>query len=42
MKHGKELDLVDIAANWYVDDLQTPMMFLKAASSNSLGIRQVS
>jgi peptidoglycan-N-acetylglucosamine deacetylase len=26
LKHGKEIDLVDIAANWYVDDLP-PMMF---------------
>lgn len=30
LKHGKEIDLVDIAANWYVDDLP-PMMFMKKA-----------
>jgi len=35
MKHGREVDLVDIAANWYVDDLP-PMMFIKA-SPNSHG-----
>jgi len=35
MTHGKEIDLVDIAANWYVDDLP-PMMFIKA-SPNSHG-----
>ena len=28
LKHGHEIDLVDIAANWYVDDLP-PMMFMK-------------
>ena len=28
LKHGKEIDLVDIGANWYVDDLP-PMMFMK-------------
>lgn len=28
LKHGYEIDLVDIAANWYVDDLP-PMMFMK-------------
>ncbi|GHH02526.1 polysaccharide deacetylase family protein [Pseudodonghicola xiamenensis] len=33
--HGKEIDLVDIAANWYVDDLP-PMMFIKK-SPNSHG-----
>lgn len=33
MKHGKEIDLVDIAANWYVDDLP-PMMFMKAAPNS--------
>lgn len=35
MKHGKEIDLVDIAANWYVDDLP-PMLFMKK-SPNSHG-----
>ncbi len=35
MKHGKEIDLVEIAANWYVDDLP-PMMFIKK-SPNSHG-----
>ncbi|HRO58753.1 MAG TPA: polysaccharide deacetylase [Burkholderiaceae bacterium] len=35
MKHGKEIDLVEIGANWYVDDLP-PMMFIKA-SPNSHG-----
>lgn len=35
MIHGKEIDLVDIAANWYVDDLP-PMMFIKN-SPNSHG-----
>lgn len=35
LKHGHEIDLVDIAANWYVDDLP-PMMFIKA-SPNSHG-----
>ncbi len=28
MKHGKEIDLVEIGANWYMDDLP-PMMFMK-------------
>ncbi len=28
MVHGKEIDLVEIGANWYVDDLP-PMMFMK-------------
>ena len=28
MRHGKEIDLVEIGANWYVDDLP-PMMFMK-------------
>ena len=28
LKHGQEIDLVDIGANWYVDDLP-PMMFMK-------------
>ncbi|MGB3304154.1 polysaccharide deacetylase family protein [Gordonia sp. (in: high G+C Gram-positive bacteria)] len=35
MVHGKEIDLVEIGANWYVDDLP-PMMFMKA-SPNSHG-----
>lgn len=33
--HGKEINLVEIGANWYVDDLP-PMMFIKA-SPNSHG-----
>ncbi|HLR12971.1 MAG TPA: polysaccharide deacetylase, partial [Burkholderiaceae bacterium] len=33
--HGQEIDLVEISANWYVDDLP-PMMFIKA-SPNSHG-----
>src|ERR687890_381018 len=33
--HGKEIDLVEIGANWYLDDLP-PMMFIKA-SPNSHG-----
>jgi peptidoglycan/xylan/chitin deacetylase (PgdA/CDA1 family) len=33
--HGKEIDLVEIGANWYVDDLP-PMLFIKA-SPNSHG-----
>lgn len=28
MTHGKEIDLVEIGANWYMDDLP-PMMFMK-------------
>ena len=28
MKHGTEIDLVEIGANWYMDDLP-PMMFMK-------------
>jgi len=28
MKHGSEIDLVEIGANWYMDDLP-PMMFMK-------------
>ena len=28
MRHGKEIDLVEIGANWYMDDLP-PMMFMK-------------
>ncbi|MGB6247452.1 MULTISPECIES: polysaccharide deacetylase [Gordonia] len=35
MVHGNEIDLVEISANWYVDDLP-PMMFMKA-SPNSHG-----
>ena len=35
LKHGKEIDLVEIGANWYVDDLP-PMMFMKK-SPNSHG-----
>ncbi|WP_435170145.1 polysaccharide deacetylase family protein [Falsirhodobacter sp. 1013] len=35
MTHGREIDLVDIGANWYVDDLP-PMMFIKN-SPNSHG-----
>ena len=33
MKHGKEIDLVEISANWYVDDLP-PMMFIKSAPNS--------
>jgi hypothetical protein len=33
--HGKEIDLVEIGTNWYIDDLP-PMMFMKA-SPNSHG-----
>lgn len=33
LKHGKEIDLVDIGANWYVDDLP-PMMFIKKAANS--------
>jgi peptidoglycan/xylan/chitin deacetylase (PgdA/CDA1 family) len=35
LRHGKEIDLVEIGANWYVDDLP-PMMFIKS-SPNSHG-----
>ena len=35
LEHGKEIDLVEIGANWYVDDLP-PMMFIKK-SPNSHG-----
>jgi peptidoglycan-N-acetylglucosamine deacetylase len=35
LAHGKEIDLVEIGANWYVDDLP-PMFFIKA-SPNSHG-----
>ena len=33
LKHGKEIDLVEIGANWYVDDLP-PMMFIKKAPNS--------
>lgn len=33
MEHGREIDLVSIAANWYVDDLP-PMMFIKKAPNS--------
>lgn len=33
LKHGREIDLVGIAANWYVDDLP-PMMFIKKAPNS--------
>jgi peptidoglycan/xylan/chitin deacetylase (PgdA/CDA1 family) len=33
MVHGKEVDLVEIGANWYVDDLP-PMMFMKKAPNS--------
>jgi peptidoglycan-N-acetylglucosamine deacetylase len=33
MKHGTEIDLVDIGANWYLDDLP-PMMFMKKAPNS--------
>ena len=33
MVHGKEIDLVEIGANWYVDDLP-PMMFMKKAPNS--------
>ncbi len=35
LQHGKEIDIVGIGANWYVDDLP-PMMFIKK-SPNSHG-----
>lgn len=35
LEHGREVDLVGIAANWYLDDLP-PMMFIKG-SPNSQG-----
>jgi peptidoglycan-N-acetylglucosamine deacetylase len=35
LEHGREIDLVDIGANWYIDDLP-PMMFVKT-SPNSHG-----
>ncbi len=33
LKHGTEIDLVEIGANWYVDDLP-PMMFMKKAPNS--------
>jgi peptidoglycan-N-acetylglucosamine deacetylase len=33
MKHGKEIDLVEVGANWYTDDLP-PMMFIKKAPNS--------
>lgn len=33
MEHGKEIDLVEIGANWYVDDLP-PMLFMKATPNS--------
>ena len=33
LKHGHEIDLVGIAANWYVDDLP-PTMFIKGAQNS--------
>lgn len=33
LKHGEEIDLVEIGANWYVDDLP-PMMFIKKAPNS--------
>ncbi len=33
MVHGKEIDLVEVGANWYVDDLP-PMMFMKKAANS--------
>jgi peptidoglycan-N-acetylglucosamine deacetylase len=33
MIHGKEIDLVEVGANWYVDDLP-PMMFMKKAPNS--------
>jgi peptidoglycan/xylan/chitin deacetylase (PgdA/CDA1 family) len=35
LQHGHEIDLVEVGANWYVDDLP-PMMFIKS-SPNSHG-----
>ncbi|MDR1431037.1 MAG: polysaccharide deacetylase [Propionibacteriaceae bacterium] len=34
LKHGREIDLVEIAANWYLDDLP-PMMFIKSAPNSA-------
>lgn len=33
MVHGKEIDLVEVGANWYVDDLP-PMLFMKKAPNS--------
>jgi peptidoglycan/xylan/chitin deacetylase (PgdA/CDA1 family) len=33
LKRGRETDLVDIPASWYLDDLP-PMMFIKAAPNS--------
>ena len=33
MVHGKEIDLVEVGANWYVDDLP-PMMFMKKTANS--------
>ena len=33
LRHGQEIDLVEIGANWYVDDLP-PMMFMKKAPNS--------
>ena len=33
LKRGPEIDLVEIDANWYVDDLP-PMMFIKKAPNS--------
>ncbi|MDO8882911.1 MAG: hypothetical protein Q7V11_08140 [Pseudotabrizicola sp.] len=33
LKYGKEIDLVDIPASWYIDDLP-PMMFMKKAPNS--------
>ena len=33
LKHGTEIDLVEIGANWYVDDLP-PMMFMKTVPNS--------
>ncbi|MDQ3654649.1 MAG: polysaccharide deacetylase [Chloroflexota bacterium] len=33
LQHGTEIDLVEIGANWYVDDLP-PMMFMKKAPNS--------
>ncbi len=33
LQHGKEIDIVEIGANWYVDDLP-PMMFIKKAPNS--------
>jgi peptidoglycan-N-acetylglucosamine deacetylase len=42
LQHGREVDLVEIGANWYVDDLP-PMMFMKASpnSHGFVGPRQI-